>query len=326
MKISIVVPCKNEGDALPVLLPALASSFASVCRICDAGSPWEFEIVLVDDGSDDGTLTAFKDAGAYLDAASVPGALSVRWISFSRNFGKEAGILAGLEAASGDLVATMDADMQDPPDLLPEMVTRLLDGDAEVVAARRVTREHEPVMRSWSARCFYMLMRRLTGLDLADGARDYRLMKREVVDAVLSLRERNRFSKGVFSWVGFKTEWLPYENVQRAAGETAWSFFQLVRYAVDGIASFTSAPLYASFALGSFLCAASLLAFLFIFIRALVCGDPVAGWPSLACIIVFLGGLQLFCVGLIGFYLAKTYEEAKRRPHYIVRESGELKL
>ena len=256
-------------------------------------------------------------------AASEEYPFLVRYISFSRNFGKEAALLAGLEAARGSLVATMDVDMQDPPSLLPQMYSILTTEDCDNVATCRTTREGEPALRSWFARMFYRLINRISDADIVDGARDFRLMKRPMVDAILSMREYNRFSKGIYGWVGFRTKWLPYVNVERAAGETKWSFWSLFRYALEGIIAFSTAPLTAVSLIGLLLCLLAFVAVIFIALRALIFGDPVSGWPSLACIMVFLGGLQLMCLGVIGQYLARTYLETKRRPIYIVRESGE---
>ncbi len=249
-------------------------------------------------------------------------AFSITWLSFSRNFGKEAALLAGLTNATGDLVATMDADMQDPPSLLPEMYRILCEEDYDNVATRRTTREGEPPIRSFFARMFYKIINRISNAEIVDGARDFRLMKRPMVDAILSMPEYNRFSKGIYGWVGFKTKWLPYVNVQRVAGETKWNFFSLLLYSIDGIVAFSTVPLSIASVAGTLLCIASLFALVFIIVRALLFGDPVSGWPSLASIMVFLGGIQLLCLGIMGQYLAKTYLETKRRPPYIVRSSN----
>jgi glycosyltransferase involved in cell wall biosynthesis len=297
----------NERDSLGILYKALNQAAAGL-------PDYDFEYVFVSDGSTDGTLERLRNLAMHDER--------VRYLSFSRNFGKEAALYAGLSHATGDFVATMDADMQDPPSLLPEMVRLLEAGGFDNVAARRVDRAGEPPIRSFFARLFYRLMRGLTQIDIADGARDYRLMSRPMVDAILSLGEYNRFSKGIFAWVGFETRWLEFANVERAAGETKWSFWKLVRYSVDAIVNFSDAPIRLSSYLGLALTALSFVAIVVEVVRALVFGDPVAGWPSLVCIITFIGGIQLFCMGIMGQYIAKTYMEVKRRPHYIVKESN----
>lgn len=246
----------------------------------------------------------------------------VRWLSFSRNFGKEAALYAGLQHATGDLVATMDADMQDPPSLLPRMYEILQTEDYDNVATRRTTREGEPPIRSLFARMFYKIINRISKADIVDGARDFRLMKRPMVDAILAMPEYNRFSKGIYGWVGFKTKWLPYVNVERAAGETKWNFFSLLLYSIDGIVAFSTVPLSIASVAGTILCIVAFFALVFIVVRALLYGDPVSGWPSLASIMIFIGGIQLLCLGIMGQYLAKTYLETKKRPLYIVRESN----
>ena len=321
--LSVVVPCYNEEQVLNLFLAELARVIGQWDELSgglDTPStpPPSFEVILVDDGSCDATLEVMRSA-----AASEEYPFLVRYISFSRNFGKEAALLAGLEAARGSLVATMDVDMQDPPSLLPQMYSILTTEDCDNVATCRTTREGEPALRSWFARMFYRLINRISDADIVDGARDFRLMKRPMVDAILSMREYNRFSKGIYGWVGFRTKWLPYVNVERAAGETKWSFWSLFRYALEGIIAFSTAPLTAVSLIGLLLCLLAFVAVIFIALRALIFGDPVSGWPSLACIMVFLGGLQLMCLGVIGQYLARTYLETKRRPIYIVRESGE---
>jgi glycosyltransferase involved in cell wall biosynthesis len=305
--ISIVVPMYNERDSVGILYRALA-------RAADELPDYDFEYIFVSDGSTDGTLERLRNL-AEQD-------YRIRYISFSRNFGKEAAIYAGLLNSHGDFVATMDADMQDPPSLLPKMVDLLESGGFDNIAARRVDRIGEPPVRSFFAGCFYKVMRSLSQIDIADGARDYRLMTRQMVNAVLSVSEYNRFSKGIFAWVGFETRWLEYQNVERAAGETKWSFLKLVRYSIDGIINFSDKPLRLSSYLGIILTFLSFIAIVVEIIRAIVFGDPVAGWPSLVCIITFIGGIQLFCMGIMGQYIAKTYMEVKRRPHYIVKESN----
>jgi glycosyltransferase involved in cell wall biosynthesis len=305
--ISIVVPMYNERDAVGILYRALST-------VADELSNYDFEYIFVSDGSTDGTLERLRNLAGR--------DYRIRYISFSRNFGKEAAMYAGLLNSRGDFVATMDADMQDPPSLLPKMVELLESGGFDNIAARRVDRIGEPPIRSFFAGCFYKLMRSLSQIDIADGARDYRLMTRQMVNAILSVGEYNRFSKGIFAWVGFETRWLEYQNVERAAGETKWSFFKLVRYSIDGIINFSDKPLRLSSYLGIILTFLSFIAIVVEVIRALVFGDPVAGWPSLVCIITFIGGIQLFCMGIMGQYIAKTYMEVKRRPHYIVKESN----
>ena len=295
--ISIVVPCYNEEESLPLFADELSRVTNSMKECHD---DLEFELILIDDGSSDGTLSILKGLG------QKEWPFKVRWASFSRNFGKEAALYAGLERAKGDYVATMDADMQDPPSLLPDMYEILLTEDCDNVATRRTTRKG-----------------RISDADIVDGARDYRLMKRDMVDAVLSITEYNRFSKGIFGWVGFRTKWLEYENVERAAGETKWSFFSLLVYSIDGIVGFSTAPLsIASFA-GLVFSFIAVVAFLIVLIRALLFGDPVAGWPSTMIAILFIGGLQMLFLGVIGQYLAKAYLELKHRPLYLVRETSD---
>ena len=316
--ISVVVPCYNEEESLPLFLSTLTEV---ACTIRDEYGA-NLEAILVDDGSSDGTLAMMKHASAG-GAGNPYAPLRIRWISFSRNFGKEAGILAGLEHARGDYVALMDADMQDPPSLLPQMYDIMLEEGYDNVATRRVNRDGEPPIRSFFARMFYKLINHISKADIVDGARDFRLMKRPMVDAILSMREYNRFSKGIFGWVGFKTKWLPYVNVERVAGETKWSFFSLLLYSIDGIVAFSTVPLSIASVMGILLCFAALIGAIFIVVKTLAFGDPVEGWPSLACLITLLGGIQLLCLGIMGQYLAKTYLETKHRPLYIVRESSD---
>lgn len=311
--ISIVVPCYNEEESLPLFLRELERVAEQMRQTDDL----TFEVVLIDDGSTDGTLATMKR-----EAQRLPAHFTVRWASFSRNFGKEAALYAGLSHATGELVATMDADMQDPPSLLPEMYRIITTEDVDNVATRRTTREGEPPIRSLFARMFYKLINKISKADIVDGARDFRLMKRPMVDAILSMREYNRFSKGIYGWVGFKTRWLPYVNVNRVAGETKWSFFSLLLYSIDGIVAFSTVPLSIASVMGTLLCIVAFFALIFIIVRALLFGDPVDGWPSLASIIIFIGGIQLLCLGIMGQYLAKTYLETKHRPLYIVRESN----
>ena len=309
MLLSIVVPCYNEQEALPFF-------YKEICRVAEemkASHGAEFEFIFVDDGSKDNTLAIARDLHQK-DAR-------VRYISFSRNFGKEAGILAGLKAAKGDYVAMMDADLQDPPALLPRMLDALLQEDYDCAATRRTNRKGEPPIRSFFARMFYKIINRLSDADIVDGARDYRLMRRRMVDAILALPEYNRFSKGIFGWVGFKTKWLEYVNVERVAGETKWSFWKLFLYSLEGIVAFTTAPLALASLVGIAFCALAFVMIVFIIARTLLFGDPTSGWPSMVCIIFLCSGVQLFCMGVLGQYLAKTYMEVKRRPVYIVRET-----
>ncbi|HJA25553.1 MAG TPA: glycosyltransferase family 2 protein [Candidatus Fournierella merdigallinarum] len=311
MLLSIVVPCYNEQEALPLF-------YKEICRVAGemkASHGADFEFIFVDDGSRDDTLAIARRLHGQ-DAR-------VRYISFSRNFGKEAGILAGLEAAKGDYVAMMDADLQDPPALLPQMLDALLTEDYDCAATRRTTRQGEPPIRSFFARLFYKIINKMSDADIVDGARDYRLMRRRMVDAILALPEYNRFSKGIFGWVGFKTKWLEYVNVERVAGETKWSFWKLFLYSLEGITAFTTAPLALASLMGIFFCVLAFVMIVFIIVRTLLFGDPTSGWPSLVCIVFLCSGVQLFCIGVLGQYLAKTYMEVKRRPVYIVRETEE---
>ena len=306
--ITIVVPCYNEEQALPLF-------YQEITRVAQEMAPVDFEFLFVDDGSKDNTLPVLRSL-AEADKR-------VRFLSFSRNFGKEAGMLAGLQHAKGDFVALMDADLQDPPALLPELYKAVTQEGYDCAATRRTTRQGEPPIRSFFARQFYRLINRISDADIVDGARDYRLMRRSVVNAILSLGEYNRFSKGIFGWVGFKTKWVPYENVERVAGETKWSFWKLFRYSLEGIVGFSTVPLAMASVLGVVLCLAAAVAILVIVVKTLLFGDPVGGWPSMMCAILFLGGVQLLSIGILGQYLAKTYLETKKRPVYLVRETEE---
>ena len=310
MLISLIVPCYNEEEAMPLFYKE-ASRVAAEMK---ASHGAEFEFIFVDDGSRDGTLRVARALHAQDPR--------VRYVSFSRNFGKEAGIYAGLQAAKGDYVATMDADLQDPPALLPQMLDTLLTGEYDCAATRRTTRKGEPPLRSWFARKFYQIINKMSDTEIVDGARDFRLMSRKMTDAVLSMAEYNRFSKGIFSWVGFKTKWFDYENIERVAGTTKWNFWGLCKYAIDGIINFSEAPLSIASWFGIIMTAIAFIFLLFIVVRRLVYGDPVAGWASTICIIVFIGGIQLFCMGVMGQYIAKNYSESKHRPHYIVSETN----
>ena len=311
-KVTVVVPCYNEERALPHFMPEIQRIAAQM-----APRQVELEILLVNDGSRDHTLSLLRDYAKQYE--------NVRYLSFSRNFGKEAAMYAGLEHARGDYVAIMDADMQDPPSLLPQMYDLLQTGEYDSVATRRVSRKGEPPIRSFFARMFYKLINRISDADIVDGARDYRLMSRPMVDAILSMKEVNRFSKGIFGWVGFRTYWLPYENVERVAGETKWSFWKLFRYSLEGIIAFSTAPLAIASVVGLLVCLAAVAALAVVLVKTLAFGDPVAGWPSMICIILFLGGVQLLTVGIIGQYLAKTYLETKKRPIYILAEESQDK-
>ena len=299
--LSIVVPCFNEAPCVEGFVRAVREAGAE-----------GVEFVFVDDGSTDGTLAIIKRL--------AEGDGAIRYVSFSRNFGKEAALLAGLRKASGEIVVTMDADLQDPPTLLPEMLRAIREEGYDCVATRRTSREGEPPVRSWFARRFYWLMRHFSEVALVDGARDYRMMTRQVVDSILALPEVNRFTKGIYQWVGLRTKWLAFSNVERAAGRTKWSFRKLFSYSLEGIMAFSTAPLQVASLLGVACCGFAFLALAFIVARALLFGDPVDGWPSLVCVIIFFGGLQLFVVGILGAYLAKTYLETKHRPLYLVKE------
>ncbi len=305
--ISIIVPCYNEEESLWLFHDAVKKTEETMpdCR---------FEILLINDGSRDRTLEVMREL-----AAEDP---DVSYYSFSRNFGKEAAMYAGFCHAKGDYAAVMDADLQDPPDLLPQMYQILKSGEYDSVAARRVNRAGEPPVRSWFARRFYSLINKISDADIVDGARDFRLMKREMVEAVLAMGETNRFSKGIFGWIGFRTYWMPYENVERVAGQTKWNFWGLFSYALDGIVNFSRVPLDIASWFGILMTIISFLAILFIVLRKLLFGDPVAGWASTACIITFIGGIQLLCLGIIGKYLATVYSEVKKRPHFIISESN----
>ncbi len=311
MMVSIIVPCYNEEAALPYFLEAIRRTEAEMTAAWGCA----FELVFVDDGSRDGTLEALRAA-----AREDPG---VRYLSFSRNFGKEAAMYAGLQHARGEYVAIMDADLQHPPEMLKAMYQGLESGEYDCVAARRESRKGEPRVRSFFARCFYKLINRISDTEIVDGACDFRMMRRRMVDAILSMGEYNRFSKGIFGWVGFRTQWLPYENVERVAGETKWSFWKLLLYSLQGIVGFSTVPLALASVLGVVLCVFSGIMVAYIIIKTLLFGDPVSGWPSLACMVMFMGGIQLFCIGILGQYLAKTYLETKRRPIYILAETDE---
>ncbi len=305
--ISVIVPCYNEQEVLKLF-------YSEMTRVAGEMPGYDFEFIFVNDGSKDNTLYICKELAA--------GDKRVKYISFSRNFGKEAAIFAGFENAKGDLVCMMDADLQDPPALLPEMVKAIEEEGYDSVATRRVSRKGEPPIRSFFARMFYRLMHKISKTDIVDGARDYRLMTRQFVNSLLELREYNRFSKGLFGWVGYETKWLEYENVERAAGETKWSFWKLLIYSIEGIMGFSTVPLAIAAIMGLLFCAIAFIMILFIIAKTLLFGDPVAGWPSTACIILFVGGVQLFCLGIVGQYLSKAYLEVKGRPIYICKETN----
>ena len=306
--VTLIVPCYNEEASLPIFYDA-------VCEVAKEIPQYALTMLFVNDGSKDRTLSILRELAGKDER--------VRYLSFSRNFGKEAAMYAGFCNAKGDYVCVMDADMQDPPALLPQMLTILETGEYDSVATRRVSRDGEPPIRSFFARMFYKLINRISDADIVDGARDFRLMKREMVDDIVSMCEYNRFSKGIFGWIGFRTKWLPYKNVERVAGETKWSFWKLFKYSIDGIVNFSQAPLsIASFSGMLFTLIAFFMVF-FVIVRKLIFGDPVAGWASTVCIILFIGGIQLLCMGIIGQYLAKTYMEVKKRPHYIIAESSD---
>lgn len=303
-KISVIVPCFNEQESVPLFYAALSASLKTM--------DVELELIFVDDGSTDGTLKAMRRLRETDE--------HVHFISLSRNFGKEAAMFAGMEAATGDYAAIMDVDLQDPPELLPEMLRAIEEEGFDCVATRRVTRKGEPQIRSWFARAFYRLINRISKTEIVDGARDFRLMTRQMLSSILSLREVSRFSKGIFSWVGYRTKWLEYENVMRVAGETKWNFWKLLVYSIDGIIGFSTAPLAIASIMGIVFCLIAFVLILYFFIKTLIFGDPVAGFPATVCIILLLGGIQLFCMGIVGQYLSKTYLESKHRPIYIAKE------
>lgn len=307
-KITVIVPCFNEQDALPIY-------YKEMCKVMNKMPEVEIEMLFVDDGSTDRTLSVMKDLNALDEKC--------KYLSFSRNFGKEAAIYAGLKNATGDYVAIMDVDLQDPPELLPQMYQILEEGEYDNVATKRSTRKGEPVIRSFLSETFYKCINKISKTEIVSGARDYRLMNRRMVDAVLEMSEYNRFSKGIFEWVGFRTKWLEFENVERSAGETKWSIRKLFTYSLEGIMGFSVAPLSFASVIGLLFCVLSFLMVIVIVVRTLVWGDPVAGWPSLVCIVFMVGGVQLLCTGIVGQYLAKTYLETKHRPIYILKDSSE---
>lgn len=310
--ISLIVPCYNEETTVPVFYQEVTSVLKSM--------DCSYELIFVDDGSTDETLSVLKRLALQNE--------QIVYLSFSRNFGKEAAMYAGFCNAKGDYVAVMDVDLQDPPSLLPQMLDILRRGKVDgvggydSVATRRRSRNGEPFVRSWFARRFYQIINKISDIDIVDGARDFRLMKRSMVEAIIAMSEYNRFSKGIFGWVGFKTYWLSYDNVERIAGESKWNLWKLFKYAVEGIINFSQAPLsIASWSgIGMTICSFFLL--VLIIVRRIIFGDPVAGWASTVCVIIFIGGIQLFCLGIMGQYIAKIYMETKRRPHFIIADTN----
>ena len=300
--ISIIIPCYNEEEAIPVYYETMVRQMDEM----EEQQKVQFELIFVDDGSKDHSLFEMRRL-AQKD-------MRCRYLSFSRNFGKEAAMYAGLQAAKGDYVTVMDVDLQDPPSLLPKMYAML--------QARRSSREGEGKIKSFLSNAFYGVINRLSRTEIVSGARDYRLMSRKMVDAVLEMSEYNRFSKGIFGWIGFRTCWLPYKNIERVAGETKWNFWKLFKYAVSGIINFSQVPLTIASWFGTTMTGFSFLVLVAIIIRKLIFDDPVPGWASTICVIIFIGGLQLFCLGIMGQYIAKTYMEVKQRPHYIIAESN----
>ena len=306
--LSVVVPCYNEEGAIPIFLDRIKAVLSDMQNV-------EHELVFINDGSQDGTLSTLRRI-SHEDAR-------VRYVSFSRNFGKEAAMLAGLTAATGEYIAVMDVDLQDPPEMLTVMYDAIVNEGFDCAAARRISRTGEPRIQSFFARRFYRLINKISQTEIVEGARDYRLMTRQVVDAILSIKEYNRFSKGIFGWVGFKTKWITFENTPRVTGTSKWNFRKLLFYAIDGIVSFSTAPLAIASVSGVLFCLLSFLGVLIIVVRRALFGDPVAGWASMVCIVLFVGGVQLFCVGILGQYLAKNYMESKQRPAYIIQETSQ---
>ena len=306
MDISVVIPLYNEEESLPELL-------AWIGRVMAANN-FTYEIIMVDDGSNDKSWKVIEQLSAKNN--------HIRGIKFRRNYGKSAALHCGFEDAQGDVVITMDADLQDPPSLLPEMLKILESGEYDSVATRRVTRKGEPPIRSFFARMFYKIINKMSSTEIVDGARDFRLMKRKMVDAILRDAEYNRFTKGIYSWVGFHTKWIAFENVERSAGETKWSFWKLLLYAIDGMVAFSTMPLSVAALIGILMCVIAAISIIFIIVRQLCFGGSAFGWPSMVCIMIFIGGVQLLCMGIMGQYLAKTYLEVKNRPIYICKETN----
>lgn len=308
-KISVIVPCYNEQEALPFFFEAIGKIAGKMKQEYNV----DYEFVFVDDGSRDRTLEILRDFAKKDER--------VKYISFSRNFGKESAIYAGLEHVTGDYISMMDADLQDPPELLMEMYQEIKKGEYDCIGTRRVTRKGEPPIRSFFAHCFYKLMNKISKAEIVDGARDFRLMTRQMVNAILDVKEYNRFSKGIFGWVGFKTKWLEYENIERVAGNTKWSIWKLFLYSLDGIVAFSTVPLSVASAVGMLFLFIAFIMIVFIIAKTLIFGDPVAGYPSMMCVMFFIGGIQLFSIGVLGQYLSKTYLETKNRPIYIIKET-----
>lgn len=310
--LSVIVPCYNEQEALPFFYEAITKTASEMQTIW---TDLQFEFLFIDDGSMDDTLSEIirlreKDK-------------RVRYVSFSRNFGKEAGLYAGLKYARGDYAVTMDADMQDPPDLLPDMYRAVKEEGYDSAATRRVTRKGEPPLRSLFARIFYRLINKMSAADIVDGARDYRIMTRRMIDTIADMKEYNRFTKGIYGWIGFNTKWIEFENVERVAGETKWSFWKLFKYALEGIIGFSTIPLSMATWFGILMSAVAFWGIIFIIVKKLIIGDPTSGWSSMVCIMLLIAGIQLFCMGVIGQYLSKTYLETKRRPIFIARKTSD---
>lgn len=308
--ISLIVPCFNEEEAIPLFYEEALKCLKEISDI-------DYEIIFVDDGSKDKTLYSIKKLRENDKR--------VKYISFSRNFGKEAAMYAGINESCGDYVAIMDVDLQDPPSLLKEMIEILSTSNFDSVATRRVSRKGEPVIRSFFAKCYYKLINKISDTEIVDGARDFRLMTRQMVDSILEMGEYNRFTKGIFSWVGYNTKWLEYENIERVAGTTKWSFWKLFIYSIESIVAFSTKPLIIASVIGFLMCIVAIALIIFIILRTSLYGDPTSGWPSMICVIFLVGGLQMLCVGIIGEYLAKTYLEVKRRPLYIAKDKTTTK-
>lgn len=310
--LSVIVPCYNEQEALPYFYDAIVKVSDEMKAVWQ---DLEFEYLFIDDGSKDDTLAVIEGLREKDKR--------VRYVSFSRNFGKEAGLYAGLSNARGDLAVTMDADMQDPPALLPDLYRAVVEEGYDSAATRRVTRKGEPPLRSFFARMFYRLINRMSAADIVDGARDYRIMNRRMIDTIVGMKEYNRFTKGIYGWIGFNTKWIEFENVERVAGETKWSFWKLFKYALEGIIGFSTIPLSMATWFGLLMSAISFIGILFIIVKKLAFGDPTSGWSSMVCIILLVAGIQLFCMGVIGQYLSKAYLESKHRPIYIAKKTSD---
>ena len=310
--LSVIVPCYNEQEALPYFYDAIVKVSDEMKAVWQ---DLEFEYLFIDDGSKDDTLAVIEGLREKDKR--------VRYVSFSRNFGKEAGLYAGLSNARGDHAVTMDADMQDPPALLPDLYRAVVEEGYDSAATRRVTRKGEPPLRSFFARMFYRLINRMSAADIVDGARDYRIMNRRMIDTIVGMKEYNRFTKGIYGWIGFDTKWIEFENVERVAGETKLSFWKLFKYALEGIIGFSTIPLSMATWFGLLMSAISFIGILFIIVKKLAFGDPTSGWSSMVCIILLVAGIQLFCMGVIGQYLSKAYLESKHRPIYIAKKTSD---